>query len=60
MEAMESPEASAMVAEDVSIGRTMRFRGPPALFVNGRNVSRTTLEGHDILGAVFKAAKEGY
>ncbi|MDG2291561.1 MAG: DsbA family protein [Phycisphaerales bacterium] len=59
MEALESPEASAMVAEDVSIGRTMRFRGPPALFVNGRNVSRTTLEGHDILGAVFKAAKEG-
>jgi protein-disulfide isomerase/uncharacterized membrane protein len=59
MDAIDSPEASAMVAEDVELGAVMRFRGPPALFVNGRHVSRFQLEGYDILGAVFKAAHEG-
>jgi predicted DsbA family dithiol-disulfide isomerase len=59
MEAMESPEANTMLNDDIALGRTMRFRGPPAMYVNGRHVSRTNLEGHDILGAVFQAAKEG-
>ena len=59
MDAIDGPEASAMVAEDVQLGAAMQFRGPPALFVNERHVSRFQLEGHDILGAVFKAAQEG-
>ena len=58
-EALRGPEAEAMVAEDVRLGGQVRFRGPPAICINGRHVPRYTLEGHDILGTIVEAAAKG-
>jgi protein-disulfide isomerase len=46
-QALESAEVEAMVAEDVSHGIRMSFRGPPAIFVNGRYVPRWSPESTD-------------
>ncbi|MBM43561.1 MAG: hypothetical protein CMJ36_00895 [Phycisphaerae bacterium] len=58
-EALNGPEAEAMVAQDVRLGGQVRFRGPPAICINGRHVPRYTLEGHDILGTIVEAASRG-
>jgi predicted DsbA family dithiol-disulfide isomerase len=58
-EALRGGEAEAMVAEDVQLGGQVRFRGPPAICINGRHVPRYSLEGHDILGTIVEAAAKG-
>ena len=59
-ESLNSPEVERAVLEDVSKGIQMRFRGPPAIFVNGRYVPRWSPEaGDNILGRVLaEAARE--
>lgn len=59
-EALNSPEVEQAVLQDVSKGIQMRFRGPPAIFVNGRYVPRWSPEaGDNILGRVLaEAARE--
>ena len=58
-EALQGDEAKAMVAEDILLGARVRFRGPPAICINGRHVPRYTSQGHDILGAIVEAAAKG-
>ena len=58
-EATNSPEVAAMVAEDVRIGIQMGFRGPPAIFVNGRHIPRWNNSGKDsVLEQVFEIASK--
>ena len=59
-ESLNSPEVERAVLEDVSKGIQMRFRGPPAVFINGRYVPRWSAEaGDDILERILaEAARE--
>ena len=56
-EVLNSPEVANMVQDDVREGIQMSFRGPPAIFVNGRYVPRWSPEsGEDVLGRVLQEA----
>ena len=59
-EALNSPETEQSVLQDVSKGIQMRFRGPPAVFINNRYVPRWSAEaGDNILGRILaEAARE--
>ena len=59
-EALNSPETEQAMLQDVSKGIQMRFRGPPAVFINNRYVPRWSAEaGDNILERILaEAARE--
>lgn len=59
-EAMNNPAVENMVQQDVSEGIQMGFRGPPAIYINGRNIPRWSPElGENVLERILaEAARE--
>ena len=59
-QALYNPNVEQSVLQDVSEGIQMRFRGPPAIFINGRYVPRWSAEAGDrILERILaEAARE--